>query len=124
LLGILHCLRTFRIYLYGRRFKLRIDPTAVKGTLRDYKPVEAVISRWVAYIWQFDYELEIIPGARNRADGLSRVEWGTTDPNTNEEALPIDDFLEHETDSSCPSLNTIAGWDRLLWRGNKLGRHG
>ncbi|GBG71105.1 hypothetical protein CBR_g8404 [Chara braunii] len=39
-LAILHCLKTFQAYLFGRRFILRIDPTNVVGALKNYKPID------------------------------------------------------------------------------------
>jgi hypothetical protein len=62
LLGILHYLRSIRYNLYGRHSIPRIDPATVKGTLRDHKQIKATGSRWVAYEWQSDYELQHIPG--------------------------------------------------------------
>ncbi|GBG70231.1 hypothetical protein CBR_g6362 [Chara braunii] len=92
-LAILHCLKTFQAYLFGRRFILRIDPTNVVGALKNYKPIDPTVGRWVGFIWQFDYKIERIAGLRNRADGLSRV---ALTPKGLEEAEPIDAFLDYE----------------------------
>ncbi|GBG73287.1 hypothetical protein CBR_g13006 [Chara braunii] len=92
-LAILHCLKTFQAYLFGRRFILRIDPTNVAGALKNYRPIDPTVGRWVGLIWQFDYEIERIVGVRNRANGLSRV---SLTPEGLEEAEPIDAFLDHE----------------------------
>ncbi|GBG79191.1 hypothetical protein CBR_g28908 [Chara braunii] len=92
-LAILHCLKTFQAYLFGRRFILRIDPTNVVGALKNYKPVDPTVGRWIGFTWQFDYKVERIAGLRNRADGLSRV---CTTPEGVEDAKPIDSFLEYE----------------------------
>ncbi|GBG77169.1 hypothetical protein CBR_g23495 [Chara braunii] len=72
-LDILHCLKTFQAYLFGRRFILRIDPTNVAGALKNYRPIDPMVERWVGFIWQFDYKIERIAGIRSKADGLSRV---------------------------------------------------
>ncbi|GBG64688.1 hypothetical protein CBR_g46230 [Chara braunii] len=92
-LAILHCLKTFQAYLFGRRFILRIDPTNVAGALKNYTPIDPTVGRWVGFIWQFDYKIERIAGIRNKADGLSRV---CITPKGVEDAEPIDAFLEFE----------------------------
>ncbi|GBG85279.1 hypothetical protein CBR_g39847 [Chara braunii] len=92
-LAILHCLKTFQAYLFGRRFILRIDPTNVAGALKNYRPIDPTVGRWVGFIWQFDYKIERIAGIRNKADGLSRV---CITPEGMEDAEPIDAFLEYE----------------------------
>ncbi|GBG60415.1 hypothetical protein CBR_g5591 [Chara braunii] len=92
-LTILHCLRTFQAYLFGRRFILRIDPTNVAGALKNYRPIDPTVGRWVGFIWQFDYKIERIAGIRNKADGLSRV---CITPEGMEDAEIIDAFLEYE----------------------------
>ncbi|GBG80816.1 hypothetical protein CBR_g31372 [Chara braunii] len=80
-------------YLFGRRFILRIDLTNVAGTLKNYKPIDLTVGRWIGFIWQFDYKVERIAGLRNRAAGLSRV---CITPEGVEDAEPIDVFLEYE----------------------------
>ncbi|GBG84597.1 hypothetical protein CBR_g38880 [Chara braunii] len=92
-LAILHCLKTFQAYLFGRRFILRIDPTNVAGALKNYRPIDPTVGRWVGFIWQFDYKIERIAGIRNKADGLSGV---CITPEGMEDAEPIDAFLEYE----------------------------
>ncbi|GBG71319.1 hypothetical protein CBR_g8741 [Chara braunii] len=92
-LAILHCLKTFQAYLFGKRFILGIDPTNVAGALKNYRPIDPTVGRWVGFIWQFDDKIERIAGIRNKVDGLSRVcitLEGVKD------AEPIDAFLEYE----------------------------
>ncbi|GBG89333.1 hypothetical protein CBR_g49043 [Chara braunii] len=92
-IAILHCLKTFQAYLFGRRFILRIDPTNVAGALKNYRPIDPTVGRWVGFIWQFDYKIEWIAGIRNKADGLNRV---CNTPKGMDDAEPIDAFLEYE----------------------------
>ncbi|GBG74421.1 hypothetical protein CBR_g18833 [Chara braunii] len=92
-LAILHCLKTFQAYLFGRRFIMRIDPTNISGVLKNYKPIDLTVGRWIGFIWQLDYKIERISGLRNKADGLSRV---CITPDGIEDAEPIDAFLEYE----------------------------
>ncbi|GBG80404.1 hypothetical protein CBR_g30869 [Chara braunii] len=93
------------IDLYSRRFILRVDPTALAQSLRNYSPADPTIARWLNYIWIFDFEIERISGSQNRADGLSRVEW---DPESDqaEKSVPVDAFLKEE--ESQLSINYLA----------------
>ncbi|GBG67158.1 hypothetical protein CBR_g81583 [Chara braunii] len=86
-------LAILQAYLFGRRFILRIDPTNVARALKNYRPIDPTVGRWVGFIWQFDYKIERIDGIRNKADGLSRV---CITPEGMEDAEPIDTFLEYE----------------------------
>ncbi|GBG86196.1 hypothetical protein CBR_g41100 [Chara braunii] len=92
-LAVLHCFRIFRNYVFGRRFILRVDPTALAQSLKNYSPSDPTIIRWLIYIWMFDFEIERIAGAQNRADGLSRIEWDSSKDQA-EDSVPVDGFLE------------------------------
>ncbi|GBG64819.1 hypothetical protein CBR_g48287 [Chara braunii] len=97
-LAVLHCLRTFRNYIFGRRLILRVDPTALACSLKSYTPSDPTIVRWLTYIWMFNFELERIPGDKNRADGLSRINWDGTSQEAIEDTPPVDGFLDQEED--------------------------
>ncbi|GBG85657.1 hypothetical protein CBR_g40388 [Chara braunii] len=97
-LAVLHCLRIFRNYLFGSRFVLRVDLTALAGSLKNFAPSDPTIARWLTYIWMFDFELERIPGNKNRADGLSRVDWDKNNQGVIEDTSPVDGFLDSEVD--------------------------
>ncbi|GBG60403.1 hypothetical protein CBR_g5580 [Chara braunii] len=45
-----------------------------------------------------DFEFERIPGNKNRADGLSRVDWDKNNQGVIEDAPPVDGFLDSEED--------------------------
>ncbi|GBG70897.1 hypothetical protein CBR_g8198 [Chara braunii] len=74
-LAVLRCLNTFRHYIYGRRFILRVDPTAVAAVLqKDFSLTDPTIARWLIRIRLYDYTVERISGTKNAvADGLSRI---------------------------------------------------
>ncbi|GBG71709.1 hypothetical protein CBR_g9121 [Chara braunii] len=74
-LTVLRCLDTFRHYVYGRGFVLRVDPTAVVSILqKDFSLTDSTIARWLIKIRLYDYTVERISGAKNAvADGLSRI---------------------------------------------------
>ncbi|GBG70094.1 hypothetical protein CBR_g5725 [Chara braunii] len=97
-LAVLHCLRIFRNYLFGSRFVLRVNPTALAGSLKNFAPSDPTIARWLTYIWMFDFELERIPGNKNRADGQSRVDWDKGNQGVIEDTPPVDGFLDTEED--------------------------
>ncbi|GBG92154.1 hypothetical protein CBR_g54505 [Chara braunii] len=75
-LVVLHSLRIFRNYIFGRRLILRM----------------------LTYIWMFNFELERIPGSKNRADGLSRINWDKQEGEAVENTPPVDGFLDQEED--------------------------
>ncbi|GBG69356.1 hypothetical protein CBR_g4050 [Chara braunii] len=97
-LTVLHCLRIFRNYLFGSRFVLRVNPTALAGSLKNFALSDPTITRWLTYIWMFDFELERIPGNKNRPDGLSRVDLDKNSQGVVEDAPPVDRFLDSEED--------------------------
>ncbi|GBG76534.1 hypothetical protein CBR_g22282 [Chara braunii] len=97
-LAVLHCLRTFRNYIFGRRLILRVDPTALVCSLKSYTSSDPTIARWLPYIWMFNFELGRIPEDKNKADGLSRINWEGVDQESVEDTPPVDGFLDQEED--------------------------
>ncbi|GBG86949.1 hypothetical protein CBR_g44402 [Chara braunii] len=116
LLAILHCLRVFRHYIMERRFILRTDSTTVIGAVKRHQQVDATISRWIAHIWTYDFILEKVPTDKNRADGLSRVEWGSIDNESLEEAPFVDEFLMGDNDApNCYTASAMATSREDCW---------
>ncbi|GBG87950.1 hypothetical protein CBR_g46316 [Chara braunii] len=74
-LAVLRCLDTFRHYIYGRRFILRVDPTAAASVFqKDFSLTDPTIAQWLIRIRLCDYTVERISGTKNVvADGLSRI---------------------------------------------------
>ncbi|GBG83059.1 hypothetical protein CBR_g36676 [Chara braunii] len=97
-LAVLHCLRTFQNYIFGKRLVLRVDPTALACSLKSYTPSDPTIAKWLTYIWMFNFELERIPWDKNRADGLSCINWDGANQESIEDTPPIDGFLDQEED--------------------------
>ncbi|GBG65824.1 hypothetical protein CBR_g53795 [Chara braunii] len=110
-LVVLHCLRIFRNYVFGRRFILRVDPTVLACSLKNYTPSDPTVARWLTYIWMFNFELERIPGDKNMADGLSRINWDRPDQESVEDTPPIDGFLDQEEDV-CLHINEWSGMSK------------
>ncbi|GBG68146.1 hypothetical protein CBR_g2697 [Chara braunii] len=97
-LAVLHCLRIFQNYIFGMRFILRVDPTALAYSVRNYVPSDPTVARWLTCIWMFNFEFERIPGSKNRADGLSRINWDKQEGEAVENTPPVDGFLDQEED--------------------------
>ncbi|GBG72081.1 hypothetical protein CBR_g11015 [Chara braunii] len=82
-----------------RPFIIETDagPTALGG----------VLIQWLTYIWMFNFELEQIPGNKNRANRLSRVDWDKNNQGVIEDTPPVDGFLDSEEDVR-PHINSWA----------------
>ena len=73
MLAVVHFVRYFRPYLYGRRFKLRTDHGALKWLFGFRDPVGQV-ARWLQLLAEFDFEIEHRPGrCHTNADAMSRI---------------------------------------------------
>jgi transposase InsO family protein len=65
--------RSFRQYIYGYRFTLRTDHSALVCLFNLTNP-KPRLARWVMEMAEYEYEVKYIPGKKNaQADALSRV---------------------------------------------------
>ena len=65
----------FETLLYGRRFLVRTDHSALQW-LRNFKNLRGQVARWLERLSDFDFEVEHRPGQlHGNADGLSRFPW-------------------------------------------------
>jgi hypothetical protein len=72
LIGLVHAIRHWRPYLWGRRFTVRTDHYSLKFLL-DQRLATIPQHHWVGKLLGFDFEVEYKPGAQNTvADALSR----------------------------------------------------
>ena len=73
--GLLKSLKKFRFWLFGRFFSIQTDSQALVWLLNQ-PPNDlpnAMMTRWLAYIRLFDFDVAHVPGNKNgAADGLSR----------------------------------------------------
>ena len=70
--AIVHCLRTWRHYLLGSKFVVKIDNVAT-SYFQSQKKITPKQARWQDFLAEFDYNLEYKPGRGNVvADALSR----------------------------------------------------
>jgi len=72
LIGLVHAVRHWRPYLWGRRFTVRTDHYSLKFLL-DQRLATIPQHHWVGKLLGFDFGVEYKPGAQNAvADALSR----------------------------------------------------
>lgn len=72
LLAIVKSVQHFHHYLYGQKFKLRTDHSALTW-LMNFKEPEGQLARWMERLQQYNFVIEHRPGkCHNNADALSR----------------------------------------------------
>ena len=73
LLALVHFVKYFRHYLYGKPFTARTDHGSLRW-LMNFKNPEGQIARWIEVLSSYDMKIEHRPGRLHRnADGLSRI---------------------------------------------------
>ena len=100
--GVLKALKKVRYWLYWVRFILETDASVLVAQLNRSGTdlPEALVSRWIAWIQFFDFEVQHIPGRNHStADGLSCRSFTTTDLAEAEAVEDIDDFILAELNS-------------------------
>ena len=77
LLAVVKAIKHFHAYLYGRKFLVRTDHSALRWLL-DFRHPEGQVARWIESLQQYDFTIEHRPGCRHgNADALSRRPcWG------------------------------------------------
>ena len=72
MLALVWAVHIFRLYLYGKRFTLRMDHSCLKW-LHNFKEPEGQVARWLETWAEFDYEVVHRPGKQHHnADASSR----------------------------------------------------
>lgn len=97
--GLLKALKKFRWWLYGIHFVLETDANTLVAQLnRSAADLPgALVTRWLAWIRLFDFEVRHVPGTRNTAaDALSRRPATPADVRELEEEVDIEDFIDAE----------------------------
>jgi hypothetical protein len=92
--GVLKILKKLQIWIIGVHFILETDANVLVAQLNraatDHP--SALITRWIAWIRLFDFEVRHVPGKKHAlADGLSRRPPHPDDPTTDKE--DIDDWI-------------------------------
>jgi hypothetical protein len=96
LCGLAKAIRATRYYTSGRRFRVEVDASAIKGMLKnpDMCP-DSIVNQWIHAILNHDFELVHVPGVRHKApDALSRRE--PTNSELEESQPDIDDWSDEE----------------------------
>ena len=100
--GVLKALKKVRYWLYGVRFVLKTDARVLVVQLNQSGTDlhGALVTRWIAWIQLFDFEIRHIPGRKHTAaDGLSRRPPTSADMAEAETETEIDDFILVELNS-------------------------
>lgn len=72
ILAVIHALQTWKHYLLGNPFIIRMDHQSLRYFLTQTKLLEKKL-RWADFLSQFDFHIAYIPGSQNSvADDLSR----------------------------------------------------
>ena len=99
LLAVVHFVRHFRPYLYGRQFLVRTDHASLKWLFR-FKEPEGQLARWLDVLNEYKFTIEHRAGKNHgNADGLSRQpcrQCGRTD-----------DDPEEDSDQEAPRVRAI-----------------
>ncbi|KAK3090931.1 hypothetical protein FSP39_015821 [Pinctada imbricata] len=73
LFAVVHFIRQFKHYLYGRRFTLRTDHAPLIW-LKNFKEPTGMLARWISIIETYDIEIQHRRGSKHQnADSLSRI---------------------------------------------------
>ena len=100
--GVLKALKKVRYWLYGVRFVLETDANVLVAQLnRSGTDLPgALVTRWIAWIQLFDFEVRYIPGRKHTAaDGLSQRPPTAADTAEAKAKKDIDDFILAELNS-------------------------
>ena len=72
LLAVIKAIRQFHHYLYGRKFLVRVDHSALQWLMK-FKNPEGQIARWIQILQEYDFEISHRAGQKHgNADAMSR----------------------------------------------------
>ena len=105
--GFLKALKKLRFWLYGVHFYVESDADTlvaqINSSVTDLPG--ALVTRWMAYIRMFDFEIKHIPGSKNQAaDALSRKRITQEDIEECDAEDDLDDWIDAQLSSFrlCP----------------------
>ena len=106
--GVLKALQKLRFTLYGVHFILETDANVLVAQLNRAATdlPGALVTRWLAWIRLFDFEVRHVKGAKHTAaDGLSRRPRTESDDIDEQDEVDVDDFIAAELD--CMQISLI-----------------
>ncbi len=72
LLAVVKSIKHFHKYLYGQKFVLKTDQSALQWLL-NFKDAEGQVARWIQQLEEYDFQIQHRKGTSHRnADGLSQ----------------------------------------------------
>ena len=104
LLAVITFVKYFRHYLFGQKFVIRTDHSALRW-LYNFKDPEGQVARWIEVLNCYNFEIQHRPGLRHRnADALSRRPNEYTDSqNATKKEIPIVSAISSER----PNVNDL-----------------
>jgi hypothetical protein len=114
--GVLKALRKVRYWLYGVHFVLETDASVLVAQLnRSATDLPgALVTRWIAYIQLFDFEVRHVPGSKHTAaDGLSRRPRTESDNVDEANEVDIEDFIDAEINAFSVAPIVVEGENLL-----------
>jgi len=110
-LAVVHAVKTFRTYLWGRNFKLFVDHKPLEQVFSKSDPTMR-IGRWALLLQEYDFHVIYRKGSENgNADGLSRIPEPEDDNKINKD-LSADDSAGLPTEWN--PVNAINTEDNFL----------
>lgn len=73
-LGLLHCLRKWKHYLQGRKFKVFSDNKSLVQFMQTHRDPHHRVARWLEEFELWSPDIQHIEGKSNKADGPSRID--------------------------------------------------
>ena len=112
LLAVVHFVKHFKHYLYGKEFLIRSDHGSLRWLFK-FKNPEGEIARWLETLSAFKFQIEHRPGVQHRnADALSRLpcrqcSFGTESQEQEDNATDKPE-VKSATSVNVVELNTVA----------------
>ena len=97
--AIIHAVRTFYPYLYGRKFKVLTDHRPLQWLMSIKEPT-GKLARWALLLQEFDIDISYRPGRINQnADCLSRIPKQDVDTQIKSPEIPMICFVTKEIET-------------------------
>ena len=109
LLALVHFVKYFRHYLYGKSFTVRTDHGSLRW-LMNFKNPEGQLARWLEILSSYTMKIEHRPGRQHKnADGLSRIpcrQCGKAEIGDNKEIAAVYQVTAQHTDEQTKEIRS------------------